>query len=313
MRSSAAGESPEDERRDAGLVEWGKQVSSELRGHRTGDGHLGQRWLAGDGPVMPLSGCRRHRWRKIRDARQRTIAVTWLDDAETVDLGTFQAAVELAERCADSGAKVEHALGTTGARLDDAWCRFLAERDVLVGPVPEGTIDTNGRETGCAVGRRPAGTARLLRRHGVDCNLLYPVHGSNADHSMQVYRYCWDEVGVRHVQFIPVLERVGEVRGAGRSRAGRAAVSKQTVRPEQWGAFLAAVFDEWVRRDVGQQFVHPFEQALTAWTAAAWSPHAARPRGERLPLYCRCCPVLPGAVRLGGMPSRQPLRRVTGW
>jgi uncharacterized protein len=228
----------------------------------------------------------------IQGPRQQTITVTWLDDAESMDLGSFQDAVEMAARCAEPGTNVEHVLWTTGARLNDTWCRFLVERDVLVGLSAEGTGGADGRETGRTAGRRLVETARLLRRHGVDANLLYPVHGGNADDPVEVYRYCRDEVGVRHVQFIPVVERIGQVREAGRSRTGCAAVSKRTVRPEQWGAFLVAVFDEWVRRDVGQQFVHTFEQALTAWTAAVRSPRSVRPGGEQLPLYCRCCPVL---------------------
>ena len=35
--------------------------------------------------------------------------------------------------------------------------------------------------------------------------------------------------------------------------------------PEQWGRFLMAVFDEWVRRDVGTVFVQMFDAALASW------------------------------------------------
>jgi uncharacterized protein len=41
------------------------------------------------------------------------------------------------------------------------------------------------------------------------------------------------------------------------------------VRPEQWGRFLTAVFDEWVRRDVGVVFVPTFDAALAAWLGVA--------------------------------------------
>ncbi|NEA29689.1 hypothetical protein [Actinomadura bangladeshensis] len=241
-----------------------------------------ERWLPCDGPVVPLSGPGRVRWRESRGARRRTMTMTWLDGREPVDLGSFRDAVERAERRAGPGTRVEHALCTTGARLDDTWCRFLAARDFLVGLSAD---DTAGR-------RLLPETARRLRLHGVDCNVLYRVHAGNADDPVGVYRYCRDELGVRHVQFIPVVERVGEARRAGRRRAGGSAVSARTVRPEQWAAFLVAVFDEWVRRDVGRQHVQIFEEALTAWTAAARRPRTARAGWERLPLYCRCCPVL---------------------
>ncbi len=35
--------------------------------------------------------------------------------------------------------------------------------------------------------------------------------------------------------------------------------------PEQWGNFLIAIFDEWVRHDVGTVFVQTFEAAVRNW------------------------------------------------
>lgn len=35
--------------------------------------------------------------------------------------------------------------------------------------------------------------------------------------------------------------------------------------PEQWGNFLMAIFDEWVRHDVGKIFVQTFEAAVRNW------------------------------------------------
>ena len=38
-----------------------------------------------------------------------------------------------------------------------------------------------------------------------------------------------------------------------------------TVLPEEYGDFLIAIYEEWVRNDVGSVFVMNFEWALTAW------------------------------------------------
>ena len=35
--------------------------------------------------------------------------------------------------------------------------------------------------------------------------------------------------------------------------------------PEQFGRFLSAIFDEWVRHDVGRIYVQTFEAALRNW------------------------------------------------
>jgi uncharacterized protein len=37
------------------------------------------------------------------------------------------------------------------------------------------------------------------------------------------------------------------------------------VKPEQYGAFLIAVFDEWLQHDVGSVFVQIFDSALASW------------------------------------------------
>ena len=48
-------------------------------------------------------------------------------------------------------------------------------------------------------------------------------------------------------------------------------VTDRSVGPEQWGRFLIAIFDEWVRRDVGTVFVQMFDAALASWLGAAAS------------------------------------------
>jgi serine-type anaerobic sulfatase-maturating enzyme len=44
-----------------------------------------------------------------------------------------------------------------------------------------------------------------------------------------------------------------------------AKVSAWSVAPLQFGKFLCAVFDEWVRNDVGKHFVQTFDVALESW------------------------------------------------
>jgi uncharacterized protein len=41
--------------------------------------------------------------------------------------------------------------------------------------------------------------------------------------------------------------------------------TERSVNAAQYGAFLIAIFDEWVRRDVGQIYVQMFDVALGAW------------------------------------------------
>jgi serine-type anaerobic sulfatase-maturating enzyme len=47
----------------------------------------------------------------------------------------------------------------------------------------------------------------LLRKHEVDFNILCTVNAVNGDHPLEVYRFFRDEVKVQFIQFIPVVER----------------------------------------------------------------------------------------------------------
>ena len=50
----------------------------------------------------------------------------------------------------------------------------------------------------------------LLARHDVDVNVLCTVNAANQDHPLDVYRFVRDELGVHHIQLIPIVERVND-------------------------------------------------------------------------------------------------------
>ncbi|MFB4300892.1 hypothetical protein [Actinomadura sp. NTSP31] len=216
------------------------------------------------------------RLRLVFESRREPVTITWLEGASArPHPDRLRRALDLTERCRPPGVETNHVLRTSGHLLDDDRCAFLGANNVLVGLLWDGP----DRD------RVPA-AARLLRRHGADCNLICPVRAHDADRPLELYRYLRDEVGVRCLQFVPVVEQA-----AGTGPAG--AVTGRTVRPRQWGDFLIAVFDEWVRRDVGTQFVRTFEAALASWlqpARRARAPDAGRPGA--LPVHCRCCSVL---------------------
>jgi len=118
-----------------------------------------------------------------------------------------------------------------------------------------------------------------LRQHRVDVNILCTVHAANADHPVEVYRFFRDELGVRFVQFIPIVERATaeslplanqgwSPRPSGErplyTQAGHL-VTHRSLKPKQYGAFLIGVFDEWVRRDVGEVYVQIFDVTLGSY------------------------------------------------
>jgi uncharacterized protein len=180
-------------------------------------------------------------------------------------LGFFRRAVTLQEAYRKPGMRVINALQTNGTLLDDAWCRFLHERDFLVGLSLDGPremhdtyrIDKGGKPS---FERAMAGLA-LLKEHRVEFNILTTVHAANAAHPLEVYRFLRDEVGAQFIQFIPIVQRENET---GFQESER--VTERSVTGQQYGQFLVGVFDEWVRHDVGRVFVQIFDVALAAWS-----------------------------------------------
>jgi len=174
-------------------------------------------------------------------------------------LDFFKHAVELQQKYLRPGQRIENALQTNGILLDDAWAEFLAEHHFLVGVSIDGPADLHDQyrrdRGGHPTHTKVVNAIRVLQRHGVEHNALATVNRINADHPLRVYRFLTG-LGLEHLQFIPVVET--EKRGVRK-------VTSFTVRPEQFGAFICAIFDEWALNDVGKIFIQWFESALNVW------------------------------------------------
>jgi uncharacterized protein len=179
-------------------------------------------------------------------------------------LDFFRQAVAFQEQYARPGVEILNTFQTNGTNLDDAWCRFFGENGFLVGVSLDGPrelhdafrVDKGGNPTFSRV----MGGVRLLKRHGVNYNILTTVHAANAPYPLDVYRFLRDEVGTQFMQFIPIVQRDNET---GLQEGTQ--VTERSVTAQQYGDFLIAVFDEWVRHDVGRVFVQIFDTALAAW------------------------------------------------
>lgn len=154
------------------------------------------------------------------------------------------------------GRPVHNAIQTNGLLLDDAWCEFLAEHGFLVGLSLDGAKCVHDRFRHDARGegthRLVMRALRLLQKHGVQYNVLAGVAADHGRHLLASYRFLRDE-GVKYLQFIPVIERAA---GGG--------MAPWSVDPEALGDGWVAVFDEWVRHDVGDLFVMNFEWLMHA-------------------------------------------------
>ncbi len=120
-----------------------------------------------------------------------------------------------------------------------------------------------------------------MQKHNVEFNILTTVNAANGDHPLELYRFLRDDLGTRYIQFIPIVERATPelINIANKDwgekhkvrplyvQAGNL-VTDRSVGSEQWGRFLIAIFDEWVRLDLGTVFVQMFDAALASWVGA---------------------------------------------
>lgn len=185
----------------------------------------------------------------------------------------FRNIVALQAKYAD-GKRIENAFQTNGVLLNDDWGQFFAEQNFLIGVSIDGPrelhdayrVDKGGQPTFDRVMRGVG----FLKKHSVAFNTLTTVHRKNSYNPLEVYRFL-KESGSGFMQFIPIVERIsthttqnGMVL-VSPSFSERAKVSDWSVEPVQFGRFLSAIFDEWVRHDVGKTFVQLFDVSLEMW------------------------------------------------
>ena len=213
-------------------------------------------------------------------ARAPEVIVAWQGGEPTImGLDFFRRAAELLREHARPGQRILNTIQTNGTLLDDEWGAFLKENGFLVGISIDGPadihdtyrVDKGGKPTYDRVIRG----LDVLKRHGVDWNVLTTVHAANGDQGTRVYRFLRDDLGAEFIQFIPIIERTtAELlaianEGWGDSVEGRPLytqsgdlVTDRSIGPEQYGRFLVDVFEEWVRHDIGSVYVQMFDSTL---------------------------------------------------
>ncbi|HYO44757.1 MAG TPA: anaerobic sulfatase maturase [Candidatus Limnocylindrales bacterium] len=206
--------------------------------------------------------------------RSSEVTFAWQGGEPTLmGIDFFRRGLELQRRYARPGMTFENTIQTNGTRITREWAQFLAEEHFLVGisiDGPQALHDGNRVDKGGnASWEQVMHGLRLLQEHGVEYNVLTTVNRLNGDYPLEVYRFLRDDVGATWLQFIPVVERVDEM-GRPDPMHGRAA-SPRSVGAEPFGRFLATIWDEWVRNDVGRVYVQTFEAAIRNHFGAAGS------------------------------------------
>jgi uncharacterized protein len=212
------------------------------------------------------------------------VNIAWQGGEPTLmGLPFFRRSIELVAKYKKPGQKILHTIQTNGVLLDDEWARFFRAHGFLVGLSIDGPKDMHDAYRVAKGGRGTFDQVMrawdCLVRNQVEVNILCTVHAANGDHGLDVYRFFRDRLQAKYLQFIPIVERVTEetidqANSGWSERPGGERplytqrgnlVTERSVRPAQYGRFLMEIFDEWVKRDVGEVFVQAFDAALANW------------------------------------------------
>ena len=192
----------------------------------------------------------------ILSQTQPEILFTWHGgEALMRPISFYKHALEL-QRKYGRGRHIENCIQTNGTMLTDEWCRFFKENNWLVGVSIDGPQEFHDEyrknRQGLPSFRKVMKGIELLNKHGVEWNVMAVINEYNADYPLEFYNF-FKKINCRYIQFTPVVERVG-----GES-------TDFSITPEQWGNFTCALFDEWVRKDVGTFFIQLFDSTLANW------------------------------------------------
>ena len=220
----------------------------------------------------------------IESHKTPTVTIAWQGGEPTLmGLDFYKRSVVYARKYRRPGQQIQYTFQTNGILIDDEWAAFFRENNFLVGLSVDGPQEMHDAYRVTKAGNGSFAQVMRgfehLRNHKVDFNILCTVNAANGDHGRDVYRFLRDYLGAEWIQFIPIIERATaeslplanlgwSERPGGRrhlyTQTGNL-VTERSVKPEQYGKFLIDVFEEWVRKDVGQVYVQLFDVTLEAY------------------------------------------------
>jgi len=183
----------------------------------------------------------------------------------------YKKAIDLQKKYAQ-GRTIDNCIQTNGTLLTDEWCRFFKENNFLVGVSIDGPQEFHDEYRKNKQGQPSFAKVmkgiELLKKHGVEYNAMAVVNDFNADYPLDFYHF-FKEIDCHYIQFTPIVERLSN-RADGLSLSSpvqqeKVDLAEFSISPEQWGNFLCAIFDEWVREDVGNYYIQLFDSTLANW------------------------------------------------
>ncbi len=194
----------------------------------------------------------------VADIRQAGFA--WQGGEPTLaGLEFFRGAIDLQKSHARPGTIISNSLQTNGILLDQGWGSFLKEHRFLVGVSLDGPEEVHDSERkdrgGHGSFRRVMAGIDVLRRDGVEFNILCVVGPHNVDRAQELMRFYRRE-GFTYIQFIPSM---------GFQSVEPDKRATYSISAESYGEFLLQVFDQWYENGRPRISVRAFDNFLQSY------------------------------------------------
>jgi uncharacterized protein len=172
-------------------------------------------------------------------------------------IGFFEEAVRLVKQYNVNNLKIDFALQTNGYAITEEWCEFFKKNHFLVGLSVDGMEETHDKyrhgKTGEGTYQKVLQAARLMKKNGVDFNILTVVNKETAENIIPIYKE-YKRNGWEYLQFIACLDPLGEIRGQ----------REYSLTPKAYGEFLVKLFHLWYKdwKRGKQPYIRQFENYI---------------------------------------------------
>ena len=213
--------------------------------------------VADPGGVMSDEVLERYIRQHIDASTEPEIFFSWHGGEPTLaGLDFFRRAVTFQKALMPAGRTIRNGIQTNGTLITDEWGTFLSRESFYVGISIDGPEKYHNlartRSGGKGTFREVMRGLEILKRHNVPHEFLCVVSNHNVSAPLEIYRFLRD-LGTSYLTFLPLVKEAA---------AGSGRATPASVRPIDFGKFLATIFDEWVEEDIGKVKVQIFEEAL---------------------------------------------------
>jgi uncharacterized protein len=186
-----------------------------------------------------------------------TVLFTWHGgEPLLVGIDFYEKVLSFQKKYLPQGKSFLNGIQTNGTLITKEWSRFFALNRFVVGISIDGTETLHNvmRHTSDKRGsfEKTLGGYKLLREYGISAEILCVVNSYNVKYPLEVYDF-FKTLGASNITFLPLVEK---------KNTETEQVSPESVPALEFGLFLSAIFDEWVKKDIGVVKIQIFEEAL---------------------------------------------------